>query len=102
MSDGTFLNIDKSILSTNAMAPKWIEQSDLKLNKDSFIVVNNAFQTNHKFIFAAGDIVDFNKENLKKAGVFAVRSGKPLAKSIKNYISNKKKLHTNLIKIILL
>ena len=90
MSDGTFLNIDKSILSTNAMAPKWIEQSDLKLNKDNFIVVNNAFQTNHKFIFAAGDIVDFNKENLKKAGVFAVRSGKPLAKSIKNYISDKK------------
>ena len=30
MSDGTFLNIDKSILSTNAMAPKWIEKSDIK------------------------------------------------------------------------
>ena len=90
MSDGTYLNIDKSILSTNAMAPKWIEKSDIKLNKDNFIVVNDAFQTNHKFIFAAGDIVDFNKENLKKAGVFAVRSGKPLAKSIRNYISNEK------------
>ncbi len=90
MSDGSFLNVEKSILSTNAMAPKWIEKSDLKLNEDSFIVVNDAFQTNHKFIFAAGDIVDFNEENLKKTGVFAVRSGKPLAKSIRNYILNHK------------
>ena len=88
MSDGTVLNIDKSILSTNAMAPKWIKNSDIQLNEESFIVVNNAFQTNHNFIFAAGDIVDFNNENLKKAGVFAVRSGKPLAKSLRNYILN--------------
>ena len=65
MSDGTVLNIDKSILSTNAMAPKWIKNSDIQLNEESFIVVNNAFQTNHNFIFAAGDIVDFNNENLK-------------------------------------
>ncbi len=90
MSDGSFLNVEKSILSTNAMAPKWIEKSDLELNEEGFVVVNNAFQTNHKFIFAAGDIVDFNEENLKKTGVFAVRSGKPLAKSIRNYILNKK------------
>ncbi len=90
MSDGSFLNVEKSILSTNAMAPKWIEKSDIKLNEDNFIVVNDAFQTNHKFIFAAGDIVDFNEENIKKTGVFAVRSGKPLAKSIRNYILNYK------------
>ncbi len=90
MSDGSFLNVEKSILSTNAMAPKWIEKSDIKLNEESFIIVNDAFQTNHKFIFAAGDIVDFNEENLKKTGVFAVRSGKPLAKSIRNYILNHK------------
>ena len=29
--------------------------------------------------------------NLPKAGVYAVRSGKPLAKSIRNYITNKPK-----------
>ena len=62
---------------------------DIKLNNKGFIVVNNAFQTNKGFIFAAGDIVDFDNQNLKKAGVYAVRSGKPLAKSIKSYIKNK-------------
>ena len=89
MSDNTNLSVQKSILSTNAMAPKWIKNSDMILNQDGFIIVNSSFQTNHEYIFAAGDIADFNNENLKKTGVFAVRSGKPLAKSIKNYILNK-------------
>ena len=89
MSDKKTLNIDKCILSTNAMAPNWLKDSDIKLNNEGFIVVNNAFQTNNGFIFAAGDIVDFDNQNLKKAGVYAVRSGKPLAQSIKSYIKNK-------------
>ena len=62
----------------------------LKLNDDSFIIVNNCFQTNFEFIFAAGDIVEFNRMKLEKAGVFAVRSGKPLAKSIQSFIVSKK------------
>ena len=89
MSDNNTLKIDKCILSTNAMAPNWLKSSDIKLNASGFIIVNNAFQTNSEFIFAAGDIVDFDNQNLHKAGVFAVRSGKPLAKSIKSYIMTK-------------
>ena len=56
-----------------------------------FIIVNSSFQTNYNFIFASGDIAEFDKMNLPKAGVYAVRSGKPLAKSIRNYITNKPK-----------
>ena len=89
MSDNNTLKIDKCILSTNAMAPNWLKSSDIKLNANGFIIVNSAFQTNREFIFAAGDIVDFDNQNLHKAGVFAVRSGKPLAKSIKSYIITK-------------
>ncbi|MDC1022998.1 selenide, water dikinase SelD [Alphaproteobacteria bacterium] len=89
MSDEKILYIDKCILSTNAMAPDWLKDTDIKLNNKGFIVVNNAFQTNNDFIFAAGDIVDFDNQNFKKAGVYAVRSGKPLAQSIKSYIKNK-------------
>ena len=89
MSDNNTLKIDKCILSTNAMAPNWLKSSDIKLNENGFIIVNSAFQTNREFIFAAGDIVDFDNQNLHKAGVFAVRSGKPLAKSIKSYIMTK-------------
>ncbi len=86
LSDKTKLKIDKSILSTSAMAPKWIKKSDIILNQNNFIIVNNKFQTNYNYVFAAGDIVDFNNQNLSKSGVFAVKSGKPLAKSIRGFI----------------
>ena len=40
-------------------------------------------------VFAAGDIVDFNNQNLSKSGVYAVKSGKPLAKSIRRFIGKR-------------
>ena len=86
LSNKTKLKIDKSVLSTNAMPPKWIKKSDLFLNSNNFIIVNDKFQTNYNYVFAAGDIVDFNNQNLGKSGVFAVKSGKPLAKSIRKFI----------------
>ncbi len=89
LSDKTKLKIDKSILSTNGMAPEWIKKSDIILNRNNFIIVNNKFQTNYNYVFAAGDIVDFNNQNLSKSGVFAVKSGKPLAKSIRGFIQKK-------------
>ncbi len=89
LSDKTKLKIDKSILSTNGMAPEWIKKSDIILNRHNFIIVNNKFQTNYNYVFAAGDIVDFNNQNLSKSGVFAVKSGKPLAKSIRGFIQKK-------------
>ena len=85
LSDKTKLKIDKSILSTNGMAPEWIKKSDIILNRNNFIIVNNKFQTNYNYVFA-GDIVDFNNQNLSKSGVYAVKSGKPLARSIRGFI----------------
>ena len=89
LSDKTKLKIDKSILSTNGMAPEWIKKSDIILNRYNFIIVNNKFQTNYNYVFAAGDIVDFNNQNLSKSGVYAVKSGKPLARSIRGFIQKK-------------
>ena len=86
LSNKTKLKIDKSVLSTNAMPPEWIKKSDLFLNSNNFIIVNDKFQTNYNYVFAAGDIVDFNNQNLGKSGVFAVKSGKPLARSIRKFI----------------
>ncbi|MAK06278.1 MAG: selenide, water dikinase SelD [Rhodospirillaceae bacterium] len=89
LSDKSKLKIDKSILSTNGMAPEWIKKSDIILNRNNFIIVNNKFQTNYDYVFAAGDIVDFNNQNLSKSGVYAVKSGKPLARSIRGFIQKK-------------
>ena len=90
LSDKSTIKVDKAILSTNAMAPKWVTESDVLLNDENYIVVNQSFQTNYNYVFAAGDIVDFNNQNLKKAGVFAVRSGKALAQNIRKHILGKK------------
>ena len=90
LSDKSLLKIDKAILSTNSMTPKWLTKSDILLTKDNYILVNKSFQTNYKYVFASGDVIDFNNQNLKKAGVFAVRSGKPLAINIKQFILGKK------------
>ena len=90
LSDKSMLKIDKAILSTNSMTPKWLAKSDILLTKDNYILVNKSFQTNYKYVFASGDVIDFNNQNLKKAGVFAVRSGKPLAINIKKFILGKK------------
>ena len=90
-STNKIFNVDKCILATDAMAPEWLKKSDINLNEKGFIIVNSSFQTNYNFIFASGDIAEFDKMNLPKAGVYAVRSGKPLAKSIRNYITNKPK-----------
>tara|TARA_B100001093_G_scaffold512704_1_gene583081 strand:+ start:43 stop:2247 length:2205 start_codon:yes stop_codon:yes gene_type:complete len=89
LSDKSILNIDKAILSTNSMTPKWLTKSDILLTKDNYILVNKSFQTNYKYVFASGDVIDFDNQNLKKAGVFAVRSGKPLAINIKKFIIGK-------------
>ena len=90
LSDKSMLKIDKAILSTNSMTPKWLAKSDILLTKDNYILVNKSFQTNYKYVFASGDVIDFNNQNLKKAGVFAVRSGKPLAINIRKFIIGKK------------
>ena len=90
LSDKSILKIDKAILSTNSMTPKWLAKSDILLTKDNYILVNKSFQTNYKYVFASGDVIDFNNQNLKKAGVFAVRSGKPLAINIRKFILGKK------------
>ncbi len=104
LSNKTKLKIDKAILSTNAMPPEWIKKSDITLNKNNFIIVNDKFQTNYSYVFAAGDVVDFNNQNLSKSGVYAVKSGKPLAKSIRGFIQKKEavpyKFNKNYLSII--
>ena len=60
------------------------------INKDGF-----------EFARIVGSI-DFNNQNLSKSGVYAVKSGKPLARSIRGFIQKKYLFLINLIKIIYL
>ncbi len=86
---------DKIILATNGLAPKWLKNTDLEICKSGFIQTNNKFQTNFNYIFASGDVINFDNKNIPKAGVYAVKSGKILSQNIRNFILDKKlKIYT--------
>ncbi len=81
--------IDKAILATNGVPPKWLKKTNLTLSQEGFIQTNNKLQTNFNYIFAAGDVIKFSNKNLEKSGVYAVKTGLALTINIRNLILNK-------------
>ena len=75
---------------TQASAPDWIKHSDLSTDSSGFILIKNTLQTlSHDNIFATGDIATMPDHPRPKAGVFAVRQGKPLVQNWRNFLLNK-------------
>ncbi len=87
---------------TQATAPEWIKASAIATDREGFILIKDTLQTqSHTHIFATGDIATNPNYYRPKAGVFAVRQGKPLyhnwrahilGKPLQSYIPQKKYL----------
>ncbi|WP_229424397.1 FAD-dependent oxidoreductase [Moorena producens] len=76
---------------TQASAPSWIKASGLTTDERGFILVADTLQSiSHPHIFAAGDIATMQNYQRPKAGVFAVRQGKPLFKNLQRIVLGKK------------
>lgn len=80
--DGRRFDADETLWVTQAGGPAWLKSTGLTLDDNGFIQVNDRLQTlDDPKIFAAGDVASFTSRPLEKAGVFAVRMGRPLAQN---------------------
>lgn len=87
---GQTIEADEIMWVTQAGGPQWLKHSGLKTTDDGFVKVRETLQTlSNDEIFAAGDVAQLIDRPLEKAGVFAVRMGKPLAKNILAYLEGK-------------
>ncbi|MCM0593435.1 MAG: FAD-dependent oxidoreductase [Gloeotrichia echinulata DEX184] len=87
---GLIIECNKIFWVTQASAPEWIKTSGLRTNEQGFILVDDTLQSpTHPYIFAAGDIATMVNHPRPKAGVFAVRQGKPLFENLQRFLLGK-------------
>lgn len=72
---------------TKASAPDWIAASGLATDAKGFVLVDDSLRSiSHPHVFAVGDIATMQNHPRPKAGVFAVRQGKPLFTNLRRAI----------------
>ena len=87
---GLNISCDRVFWITQASATHWISESRLATDERGFILVADTLQSvSHPHIFAAGDIATMKNYHRPKAGVFAVRQGKPLFENWQNIITGR-------------
>jgi selenide,water dikinase len=90
LSNGDTIELDETLLITGASAPNWLGDSGLEVDERGFVTVTDTLQsTSHSDIFAVGDVANVLDHPREKAGVFAVRQGKPLADNLRRALTGK-------------
>ncbi|MGD8324887.1 MAG: selenide, water dikinase SelD, partial [Gammaproteobacteria bacterium] len=75
---------DAVIWATQAAPAPWLAASGLAVDAEGFASINEHLQsTSHDNVFAVGDVASSALHPRPKAGVFAVRQGRPLAKNLR-------------------
>jgi selenide, water dikinase len=81
---GAPITADAVLVATGAAAPGWLRETGLPVDADGFLAVGSTLQsTGDPTVFAAGDCAALVESPREKAGVYAVRAGPPLARSLR-------------------
>jgi len=82
--DGTWFDADEVVWVTRAGGAAWLRDTGLALDDAGFIRVDdNLRAVTDPRVFAAGDVASMDNHRLEKAGVFAVRMARPLARNLR-------------------
>jgi pyridine nucleotide-disulfide oxidoreductase family protein len=82
--------VNAVFLLTQASAPDWLHQSGLRTDDRGFVLVDQTLRSlSHPHIFAAGDVASLSPHPCPKAGVFAVRQGRPLFKNLQRVLAGR-------------
>ncbi|MFV8834797.1 FAD-dependent oxidoreductase [Aquisalimonas sp.] len=86
--DGMIIGADEVVWTTSAAGAAWLGSTGLALDNDGFIRVRQTLQAvTDPRIFAAGDTATMDGFGREKAGVFAVRQGRPLAANLRRVVA---------------
>ncbi|HEY9909582.1 MAG TPA: FAD-dependent oxidoreductase, partial [Thermosynechococcaceae cyanobacterium] len=85
---GLTVECDRLIWVTQATAPDWLGQAGLEVDREGFVLVDDTLRSSHPRVFAVGDVATMANHPRPKAGVFAVRQGKPLFENLHRSLQN--------------
>ncbi|WP_165982507.1 selenide, water dikinase SelD [Dankookia rubra] len=87
LADGRELDCDLALWATGAAAPAWLRETGLALDPHGFVAVDAALRSlSHPEVFATGDVAAVLPHKREKAGVWAVRQGRPLLANIRRLL----------------
>ena len=82
-----WLDADEVVFVTRAGGAAWLRDTGLSLDERGFVKVDDCLRSlDDPAIFAAGDVACMVNHPREKAGVFAVRQGKPLARNLRRSV----------------
>lgn len=91
LSNDVRLELDETLFVTPAGAANWLKESGFEVDEHGFVKVEDTLQVlAHPDVFAAGDVAAVINHPRPKAGVFAVRQGKPLTKNLRRVLVKEK------------